>query len=95
MATAFRITPLPTLTAQCDCAGETVDLSITALRPDGCDVEATGPWHGTCDFLRLVIDGRVTINGHVQWRRGSRAGIGFFGQIHPVVVRDLMARSAA
>lgn len=89
MATAFQNVSPVTLTAQCDCAGEQVDLAVTALRSDGCEVEATGPWHGDCDFLRLVIDGRITINGQVQWRRGNRAGIGFFGQIHPVVVRQL------
>ncbi|MEO5706232.1 MAG: hypothetical protein ABIT10_01780 [Alteraurantiacibacter sp.] len=89
MATAFQTTSPLTLSAQCDCAGEQVSLAVTALRTDGCEVEATGPWHGECDFLRLVIDRRITINGQVQWRRGNRAGIGFFGQIHPVVVRQL------
>lgn len=89
MATAFQIADPLALTAQCDCAGEQVDLAVTALRLDGCEVEATGPWHGDCDFLRLVIAGRITINGRVQWRRGNCAGIGFFGQIHPVVVDQL------
>lgn len=89
MATAFQVPSQLAITAQCDCAGEQVALAITALRTDGCEVEATGPWHGDCDFLRLVIDGRITINGRVQWRRGNRAGIGFFGQIHPVVVNQL------
>ncbi len=89
MATAFQIADPLSITAQGDCAGEQVDLAITALRTDGCEVEATGSWHGDCDFLRLVIDDRITINGQVQWRRGNRAGIGFFGQIHPVVVNQL------
>lgn len=89
MATAFQNTFPLTISAQCDCAGEQVDLAVTALRSDGCEVEATGPWHGDCDFLRLVIDNRITINGRLQWRRGNRAGIGFFGQIHPVVVGQL------
>lgn len=89
MATAFRIAEPLSLTAQCECAGEEVAMAITALRTNGCELEATGPWHGDCDFVRLVIDGRITINGQVQWRRGNRAGIGFFGQIHPVVVDQL------
>lgn len=89
MATAFQIPSPLSIVATADCAGEEVALSITALRTDGCEVEATGPWHGDCDFLRLVIDGRITINGQVQWRRGNRAGVGFFGQIHPVVVNQL------
>lgn len=89
MATAFQIAAPLSITAQCDCAGEQVAMVVTALRTDGCEVEATGPWFGDCDFLRLVIDGRITINGQVQWRRGNRAGIGFFGQIHPVVVNQL------
>ena len=90
MATAHQsIAPL-TIAAQCECAGECIELAVSALRVDGCEVEATSPWHGECDFLRLVIDGRITINGRILWRRGTRAGIGFFGQIHPVVVSQLV-----
>jgi hypothetical protein len=89
MATAFQTSCPRSISAQADCAGEQIDLAVTALRTDGCEIEATGPWHGDCDFVRLVIDGRITINGEVQWRRGNRAGLSFFGQIHPVVVRQL------
>lgn len=89
MATAFNIAAPLSLTAQCDCAGEQAAMAVTALRPDGCEVEATGPWHGDCDFVRLVIADRITINGQVQWRRGNRAGLRFFGQIHPLVVSQL------
>jgi len=81
----------PTIEAQCECAGERVELAITVLTPSGCEVVATSPWHGDCDFLRLVIDGRIHVNGRMLWRRGASAGIRFFGQIHPIVVDELTA----
>lgn len=94
MATAPQLDRLPHISAQCDCAGEQVELVVTALTPDGCEVVALSPWHGDCDFLRLVIDGRIRINGRMAWRRGECAGIRFFGQIHPLVVDQLSGWAA-
>jgi hypothetical protein len=91
MATAPRSNAFPSIVAQCDCAGERVELVITALNPMGCEVAAQSPWHGDCDFLRLVIDGRIHINGRMVWRRGEKAGIRFFGQLHPIAVDELTA----
>lgn len=93
MASAPRFQPLQPIQAQCECAGEIVDLELDALTPDGCEVVPTGPWHGSCDFLRLLIDGRITINGQVVWRSGDRSGVRFFGQIHPLVVHQLSGRA--
>jgi hypothetical protein len=94
MASAPKFQPPHPIHAQCECAGEMVTLELKALTSDGCEVVPTSPWHGTCDFLRLLIDGRITINGQVTWRSDRRAGVRFFGQIHPVVVRELSGRAA-
>ena len=95
MASAPQYRQNRTINAQGECAGEIVSLELDALTPDGCEVVPTSPWHGDCDFLRLLIDGRVTINGQVTWRSGNRAGVRFFGQIHPVVVNELDGRSTS
>jgi len=89
MATVPLSKEFPAIVAQCDCAGEQVELVITALTPDTCEVKALSPWHGDCDFLRLVIDGRIHVNGRMLWRRGGSAGIRFFGQLHPIAVDEL------
>jgi hypothetical protein len=93
MASAPQFIQHQTIAAQCECAGEIISLELDALTPDGCEVVPTSPWHGDCDFVRLLIDGRVTINGQVAWRSGNRAGVRFFGQIHPVVVDELNGRA--
>lgn len=75
--------------AHCDLANASFDVAISDITIDGCSVEADCDWEADVDFLHLRIADRIDVNGRVLWQKGRRAGIGFFGQIHPAVIADL------
>jgi hypothetical protein len=80
--------------AQCDLERRSFPVAIRDITPDGCSVEADCEWDDDGEFLHLTIADGVEINGRILWHRGRRAGIGFFGQIHPLVI-DHWKRLAA
>ena len=75
--------------ATCDCADARYALSLSDISCEGCQAEMADDWAEDFDFVHLVIDGRIAVNGRVAWREGRRAAIRFFGQIHPLVVSEL------
>ena len=82
------------IAARCEIARDSFPIGISDITPDGCSVEADAEWDEDFEFIHLTIDGRVDVNGRVEWHKGRRAGIRFFGQIHPSVIDDL-ARARA
>jgi hypothetical protein len=74
------------IAAQCDCERRSFPVALSDLTPDGCLAEASCDWEGDLDFLHLTLPDHVEVNGRVLWRRGRQVAIGFFGQIHPVVI---------
>ncbi len=74
---------------QCDLDRRSVAISISDITPEGCLVEGVEDWHEDAEFLHLKIADRIEINGRTLWHKGRRAGIRFFGQIHPCVIDGL------
>jgi len=69
-------------------------MSISDISCDGCSAETDRDWRGKGEFVHLRIADSIDINGRILWRKGRRVKIGFFGQLHPVVVEQL-GRAAA
>lgn len=69
-------------------------VSLIAITATGCEVEAGQMPYAEGDFVRLLIDDRILINGTVVWRQANRAGVHFFGELHPVIVEDLSSQPA-
>ena len=80
--------------AQCDCDCRSFPVAISQISPDGCCAEVDGSWAGDDDFIHLTIAEKIEVNGCIAARRGRKATIRFFGQIHPHVI-DQLARRAA
>lgn len=72
--------------AFCDLDQRSFPVALSDITPDGCSCEADCDWEVDCEFLHLKIAETVDINGCVLARRGRRAQIRFFGQIHPAVI---------
>lgn len=81
------------VTARCDLDEASFGIAISDISCEGCLIEAGRTWDEDSEFLHLRIDGRIDVNGQMVWHEGKRAGIRFFGQIHPLVVEDLSAKS--
>lgn len=79
---------------QCDCDCDSFPVAISDISPDGCCAEADCGWQGGDDFIHLTIADRIEINGRIARRKGRKATIRFFGQIHPHVV-DQLSRAVA
>ena len=77
------------LTGRCELDDASFAVAISNISCDGCSAEAECGWAEDCDFLHLRIDDRIEVNGRVLWHKGKRAGIRFFGQIHPQVIDEL------
>ncbi len=82
------------LGAKCDCNHSSFPVRISSISCEGCSLEAGDEWTEDFDFIHLKIDDRVDINGCLLWHKGRCAGVRFFGQIHPFVVKEL-ERAAA
>ncbi len=96
MATAFDAHgERPALPGRCDCTGRARAVAITTLSPDGCVIEADDVWEEACDFVHLRIAGTVDMNGRLAWVRGRRAGMRFFGQIHPAAIAKLVPETSS
>ena len=80
--------------ATCNCADTRFAISLSDISCEGCKAEASADWAEDCEFVQLRIDDRIDINGRISWHEGRRAGIRFFGQIHPAVI-DQLGRLAA
>ena len=86
------------LGGRCECGLHAFSIDISDISCNGCWVEAKGGWpegdgDDAFDFLHLIIDERIQINGKVVSLDGHKAWIRFFGELHPTVV-DGLARAA-
>lgn len=82
---------LARLSGRCDLDSASFAVAISDISCDGCSAEAECDWGEDCEFLHLRIDDRIDVNGRVLWHDGKRAGIRFYGQIHPAVIDQLAA----
>ncbi len=79
------------LSGQCDLDRASFAVAISDISCDGCSAEAECDWGEDCEFLHLRINDAIDVNGRVLWHEGKRAGIRFYGQIHPAVIDKLAA----